>query len=172
MIPKDSKTAQNLLQAFAGESQARNRYSFYASAAKAEGLETTADLFEKLSRNEEQHAKFWFKYIRDSFDNTEENLEDAISGEHFEWTNMYMKFAVEAQDEGFEELALMFQKVAEIEKSHEKKLSDVLLMLRGNDEVQEESGGWFCEVCGHIEHCTDKPTVCSICKTAGSFIKD
>lgn len=173
MISAESKTAKNLKTAFAGESQARNRYMFYAEVAKAEGLETTADLFVKLARNEEQHAKFWFKFIKESYGNTEENLEDAISGENYEWTQMYSQFAVEAKDEGYDELSVMFQHVADIERNHEKKLSAILQMLRGEEDGEKQQGNaWFCEVCGHIEYGDTAPDVCPVCKAIGRFVKD
>lgn len=172
MVAPDSKTAKNLLAAFAGESQARNKYTFYAEAAKAEGLETTADLFTKLAKNEEQHAKFWFKYIRESFSNTEENLEDAIAGEHNEWTDMYMNFALQAKDEGYDELAVMFERVAGIERNHEKKLNEVLGMLRGEEEKQAGQKGWLCEVCGHIVYGDEAPDQCPVCKAKGCFIRE
>lgn len=170
MVEKNSQTAKNLRNAFAGESQARNRYTFYAEGARAEGLDTTAELFDKLARNEEQHAKFWFKYIRD-FSETETNLEDAIAGEHGEWTDMYMTFALQAKDEGYDELALMFERVAGIEKTHEKKFVDTLRLLRGEEEILDRhSKSWFCQVCGHIEYADDAPDACTVCKAERSFI--
>lgn len=170
MLDKNSRSYQNLLTAFAGESQARGKYMVYAEAAAREGLETTAELFEKLARNEEQHAKFWFKYIRDT-DESEQNISDAIAGEHYEWTDMYMNFALQAKDEGYDDLAMMFERVASIEKNHEQRFIDMLGLLQGG-EVERKDGGWVCKVCGHVEYGDQAPEECTVCKSKNSFEKD
>lgn len=172
MIEYNSQTFQNLLAAFAGESQARNRYSFFAQEAAAEGLETTSELFQRLAKNEEQHAKFWFKYIRDGAGETVENLKMAIDGEHGEWTDMYMRFALQAKDEGYDELAVMFEKVAMIEKSHEEKLQSVLKMLEGGEIQKAAKNEWYCEVCGQVVTGEEPPEVCPVCKASGKFLKN
>ena len=118
---KGTKTEQNLLTAFAGESQARNKYTFYASKAKKEGYVQIANFFEKTANNEKEHAKLWFKLLHDGIPSTMENLKDAAAGENYEWTDMYATFAKEAREEGFEEIARMMEGVAAIEKHHEER---------------------------------------------------
>ena len=124
---KDSKTYQNLMTAFAGESQARNKYTYYASQAKKDGYEQLAAIFQETADNEKEHAKLWFKYLNGgSVPSTEKNLKDAAAGENYEWTDMYAKFATEAKEEGFGELAYLFDAVAKIEKEHEERYLTLL----------------------------------------------
>ena len=116
-----SKTEANLMAAFAGESQARNKYTFYASQAKKEGYEQIADIFSKTADNEKEHAEIWFKLLHDGMGGTLENLEDGAAGENYEWTDMYKKFAADAREEGFEKIAILFDLVAGVEKEHEER---------------------------------------------------
>lgn len=147
---KGSKTEQNLVAAFAGESQARNKYTYFASVAKREGYEQIAGIFQETADNEKEHAKLWFKELK-LLGNTEENLKAAAAGENYEWTEMYKTFAKEAEEEGFTALAARFRMVAEIEKSHEERY----LKLLNNVEMKQvfekaEQTMWVCRNCGHI----------------------
>ena len=162
---KGSKTEKNLMEAFAGESQARNKYTYYASKAKKEGYEQIADLFLETADNEKEHAKLWFKLLHDNdVPSTIENLKDAASGENFEWTNMYERMAKEAKEEGFERIAFLFEEVAKIEKEHEARY----LKLLGNVEnglVFSKDGEkiWKCRNCGHIVIGKSAPEICPVC---------
>ena len=158
-----TQTEQNLLAAFAGESQARNKYTYFASAAKKEGYEQIAELFLKTAENEKEHAKLWFKELK-GIGNTAENLEAAADGENFEWTDMYEDFAKTAEKEGFPELAGKFRLVAAIEKHHEERYRALLK----NVEMQEvfaksEVKVWECRNCGHIVIGTAAPEICPVC---------
>ena len=160
---KGSKTEKNLLEAFAGESQARNKYTYFASKAKKEGYEQIAAVFEETARNEMEHAKLWFNAL-DGVGSTMENLLAAAEGEHEEWTEMYERMAKEAREEGFHVLADTFAGVAKIEKSHEERY----LKLYGNIEdntVFNRDGGceWLCRNCGHIEYGMEAPGECPVC---------
>ena len=162
---KGSKTEQNLMTAFAGESQARNKYSYYASKAKKDGYEQIAAIFEETANNEKEHAKLWFKYLHGGkIASTIENLKDAADGENYEWTDMYAKFAEDAEEEGFKELAYKFREVAKIEKSHEERYRALL----NNVEMQavfEKAGEtmWECRNCGHLVMGKKAPVVCPVC---------
>ena len=148
---KGSKTEKNLMEAFAGESQARNKYTYYASKAKKEGYEQIADLFLETADNEKEHAKLWFKLLHDNdVPSTIENLKDAASGENFEWTNMYERMAKEAREEGFERIAFLFEEVAKIEKEHEARYLKLLENVE-NGLVFSKDGEkiWKCRNCGH-----------------------
>ena len=162
---KGTKTEANLLAAFAGESQARNKYTYYASKAKKEGYEQIAALFLETADNEKEHAKLWFKLLHDGdVPSTPENLKDAAAGENYEWTDMYATFAKEAREEGFEEIAALFDGVAAIEKEHEERYRKLL----GNIEkgiVFSRDGDmiWQCSNCGHIHVGKEAPEVCPVC---------
>ena len=161
-----SKTQKNLMAAFAGESQARNKYTYYASKARKEGFNQIADIFETTANNEKEHAKLWFKALHDNeIPSTEQNLRDAAEGENYEWTDMYATFAKEAREEGFNQIAAQFELVAKIEKRHEeryRKLLDNLLKQRVFEK--DEIVVWECANCGHIHVGTKAPEVCPTCK--------
>lgn len=162
---KGSKTEQNLMTAFAGESQARNKYSYYASKAKKDGYEQIAAIFEETANNEKEHAKMWFKELHGgAVPSTEENLLDAAEGENYEWTDMYDGFAKTAREEGFERIAKLFEGVAAIEKEHEARyrkllenIKDGLVFSRDGDKI------WQCRNCGHIVIGKEAPKVCPVC---------
>lgn len=160
---KGSKTEANLAYAFAGESQARNKYSYFASKAKKEGFEQIAAFFEETANNEKEHAKLWFKHLGGIGD-TKENLAAAAAGEHEEWTEMYRKFAEEARAEGFEAIARQFEGVAEIEQHHEERYLKLLANLESG-EVWERVGEnrWQCRNCGHVYIGEKAPSVCPVC---------
>lgn len=162
---KGSKTEKNLMEAFAGESQARNKYTYYASKAKKEGYEQIADLFLETADNEKEHAKLWFKLLHDNdVPSTIENLKDAASGENFEWTNMYERMAKEAREEGFERIAFLFEEVAKIEKEHEARYLRLLENVE-NGLVFSKDGEkiWKCRNCGHIVIGKSAPEICPVC---------
>lgn len=158
-----SKTAANLAYAFSGESQARNKYDYFASQAKKEGYEQIAELFQETAGNEKEHAKLWFKHLG-GIGNTAANLLAAAAGEHEEWTEMYRKFAEEAREEGFEAIAKQFEGVAAIEKHHEERYRKLLANLESG-EVWERIGEnrWQCCNCGHIYIGEKAPEVCPVC---------
>ena len=161
---KGSRTEANLMSAFAGESQARNKYTYYASKAKKEGYNIIAEVFEETANNEKEHAKIWFKLLHDGMPNTDANLLDAAGGEHFEWTEMYAGFAKEARAEGFEKIAVLFESVAKIEKHHEERYNSLSSSL-GSGKVFEADGeiAWVCSNCGHIHFGKSAPEVCPVC---------
>ncbi len=171
---KGSKTEQNLLAAFSGESQATNKYLYYAKAAKKEGLEEIAEYFLETSENEKQHAKIWFKLLHGGgVPTTTENLEDCIAGEHYEWTDMYVGFAKTAREEGFDKIAYLFEGVAAIEKRHEERYQALVDRLR-NDEAfmsNNESEVWICTKCGHIHVGKRAPKVCPVCSHPQGYFK-
>lgn len=158
-----SNTAANLAYAFSGESQARNKYDYFASQAKKEGYEQIAELFQETAGNEKEHAKLWFKHLG-GIGNTAANLLAAAAGEHEEWTEMYRKFAEEAREEGFEAIAKQFEGVAAIEKHHEERYRKLLANLESG-EVWERIGEnrWQCRNCGHIYIGEKAPEVCPVC---------
>ena len=162
---KGSKTEKNLMEAFAGESQARNKYTYYASKAKKEGYEQIADLFLETADNEKEHAKLWFKLLHDNdVPSTIENLKDAASGENFEWTNMYERMAKEAREEGFERIAFLFEEVAKIEKEHEARYLKLLENVENGLVFSKEGEKiWKCRNCGHIVIGKSAPEVCPVC---------
>ena len=158
-----TKTEQNLLAAFAGESQARNKYTYFASKAKKEGYEQIADLFLKTADNEKEHAKLWFKELN-GIGSTAENLEAAADGENYEWTDMYEEFAKTAEKEGFPELAAKFRGVAAIEKHHEERYRALLNNVETNKVFEKsEVKVWECRNCGHIVVATKAPEICPVC---------
>ena len=169
---KGSKTEQNLLEAFAGESMARNKYSYYASKAKKDGYVQIAELFEETAANEKEHAKIWFKLLHDGIGSTIDNLKDAAEGENYEWTDMYDKFAKEARAEGFDDIAELFEGVAAIEKEHEERyrkllqnIEDGIVFSRDGDMI------WKCKNCGHIHVGQKAPEVCPVCAHPQSYFE-
>ena len=168
---KGTKTEQNLMAAFAGESQARNKYTYFASVAKKEGYEQISALFTKTADNEKEHAKMWFKLLGELGD-TAHNLAAAAAGENYEWTDMYATFAKEADEEGFHEIAAKFRAVAEIEKSHEERYRKLL----SNVEMQQvfekgEMTMWECRNCGHLVMGKKAPEVCPVCVHPKSYFE-
>ena len=161
---KGTKTEANLMAAFAGESQARNKYTYYAGKAKKDGYEQIAALFTETADNEREHAKIWFKALHDGIADTAANLKDAAAGENYEWTDMYVKFAKEAREEGFEDLAVLFEGVADIEKKHEERFRKLLGNVE-NGLVFSKDGDtiWQCSNCGHIHIGKEAPDVCPVC---------
>jgi len=170
---KGSKTESNLMAAFAGESQARNKYTYYASKAKKEGYEQIAAIFEETANNEKEHAKMWFKALHDGeIPDTLTNLKDAANGENYEWTDMYDNFAKVAREEGFDEIARLFEGVAKIEKSHEERYLKLVANME-NDLVfkKGEETVWICRNCGHIYVGEEAPKVCPICAHPQSYME-
>ena len=166
-----TQTEQNLLAAFAGESQARNKYTYFASQAKKDGYEQMAALFLKTADNEKEHAKIWFKELH-GINSTEENLKVSAETENHEWTNMYENFAQTAKEEGFEELAEKFRQVAEIEKSHEERFRALLYNLESNEVFKRsEVKIWECRNCGHIIVGTKAPKECPVCQHPQSYFE-
>lgn len=160
---KGSKTEANLMAAFAGESQARNKYTFYASKAKKEGFEQIASLFTETAANEKEHAEIWFK-LAHGVGTTAENLKDAAAGENYEWTDMYKGFAETAKAEGFDKIAFLFESVGKIEKEHEERYR-ALLSNVDSDKVfnKDEEITWICLNCGHIFTGKNAPEKCPVC---------
>ncbi len=171
---KGTRTAANLAAAFAGESEARNKYSYYASAAKKEGYNQIAAIFEETAGNEKEHAKLWFKALHDgAVPDTITNLKDAASGENFEWTKMYAEFAAVAKEEGFDEIARLFEGVAAIEKEHEERYRKLLASVEEGTvfaDVKEQV--WVCSNCGHVHIGEAAPESCPVCAhPRGYFIR-
>ncbi len=170
---KGSKTEKNLMAAFAGESQARNKYTYYASKAKKDGYEQIAAIFEETANNEKEHAKMWFKELHGgTIPATEENLLDAANGENYEWTDMYAEFAKIAEEEGFKAIAVKFRAVGEIEKHHEERYRKLLKNI--DDKVvfsKDEDAIWICRNCGHIVIGKQAPSVCPVCAHPQSFFE-
>ncbi|QHQ59499.1 rubrerythrin family protein [Anaerocolumna sedimenticola] len=169
---KGTKTEANLKAAFAGESQARNKYTYYASKAKKEGYEQISELFLETANNEKEHAKIWFKLLHDGMPDTQANLLDAAAGEHYEWTDMYADFAKEAREEGFDRIAWLFEAVAKIEKEHEERyrklLSNIeegLVFSKDGDTV------WQCSNCGHIHIGKKAPEKCPVCDHPQAYFR-
>ena len=161
---KGTKTEKNLMEAFAGESQARNKYTFFASVAKKEGYEQIASIFLETSENEKEHAKLHFKKL-EGIGNTSENLKAAAEGENYEWSNMYPRMAKEAREEGFEEIARMFEGIARIEKGHEERYQKLLKNIK-EEQVFKKEGKifWKCRNCGNIYEGPEAPESCPVCK--------
>lgn len=170
---KGSKTEQNLMKAFAGESQARNKYTYFASKAKKDGYEQIAAIFEETANNEKEHAKMWYKELHGgSIPSTIDNLKEAVDGENYEWTDMYEEFAKTAEEEGFKALAIKFRQVAAIEKHHEERYRKLLNNI--NDEVvfsRDDEKIWICRNCGHIVIGKKAPGVCPVCAHPQSFFE-
>ncbi|MCF0118010.1 MAG: rubrerythrin family protein [Bacilli bacterium] len=170
---KGSKTEKNLQAAFAGESQARNKYTYFASKARKEGYEQIAAIFEETAENEKEHAKMWFKLLNnDDVPSTIENLKAAAEGENFEWTDMYKKMAEEAREEGFVAIAAKFELVAKIEAEHEKRYLELLNKVEGGKVfVAEDVVVWKCRNCGHIHVGKEAPRVCPACAHPQSYFE-
>ena len=170
---KGTKTERNLMDAFAGESQARNKYTYYASKARRDGYEQIAALFEETAHNEKEHAKLWFKYLHDGeVPDTMTNLRDAAEGENYEWTDMYDRMAREAEEEGFTEIAWRFRAVAAIERHHEERYRRLLAIIEeGILFSRDYDAIWVCRNCGHIVIGKKAPEICSVCKHARSFFE-
>ena len=161
---KGSKTEKNLMAAFSGESEARNKYTYYASKAKKDGYVQIAKLFEETAANEKEHAKIWFKLLKDGIGATADNLADAASGENYEWTEMYPTFAKEAKEEGFDHIAYLFEQVAKIEKEHEERYKKLLANIEGGIVFsRDDEMIWQCSNCGHIVVGKKAPEVCPVC---------
>ena len=168
---KGSKTEKNLMTAFAGESQARNKYTYFASVAKKEGYEQIAAIFLQTADNEKEHAKLWFKALGE-LGTTEENLLHAAEGENAEWTDMYERMAREADEEGFHALAEQFRGVAAIEKSHEERYRALLKNIENNTVFEKsEVTVWECRNCGHMVESKDAPQVCPVCKHPQAYFE-
>jgi len=171
---KGSKTEKNLMEAFAGESQARNKYTYFASKAKKEGYEQIAALFLETADNEKEHAKMWFKLLQENGEiaSTAENLKAAAEGENYEWTDMYDRMAKEAKEEGFNDIAYLFEEVAKIEKEHEERYKKLLANVEG-DLVFSKDGDtiWKCRNCGHIVVGKKAPELCPVCKHAKAYFE-
>lgn len=161
---KGSKTEKNLETAFAGESMARNKYTYFASKARKEGYVQIANIFEETANNEKEHAKMWFKLLNDGIGSTAECLEAVAEGENYEWTDMYDTFAKEAREEGFEEIARLFEGVAAIEKEHEERYRKLLANVENGLVFSKEGDTiWQCSNCGHIVIGKKAPEVCPVC---------
>jgi len=162
---KGTKTEKNLMEAFAGESMARNKYTYFAGKAKKEGYEQIAAIFEETANNEKEHAKVWFKLLcGGEIASTDDNLQAAAAGENEEWTEMYKRMAVEAHEEGFDKIAKLFEQVAVIEKDHEERYLALLANVN-NSEVfkKKEKSVWICRNCGHIVDALSAPSICPVC---------
>ena len=170
---KGSKTEQNLMTAFAGESQARNKYTFFASKAKKEGYEQIAAIFQETADNEKEHAKLWFKLLNGgAIGSTEENLKAAAAGENYEWTDMYAEFAKTAKEEGFTRIAYLFEEVGKIEKEHEERYLKLLENVKEGKVFEAgEVKIWKCRNCGHIVVGTSAPEVCPVCNHPKAFFE-
>lgn len=166
-----TQTEKNLQEAFAGESQARNKYTYFASVAKKEGYEQMSALFLKTADNEKEHAKMWFKELAGIGD-TKANLEAAADGENYEWTDMYAQFSKEAKAEGFEQIAKLFEEVGKIEKEHEARYLKLLKNLETNKVFEkEEEVVWECSNCGHIVKGKNAPQLCPVCNHPVAYFK-
>lgn len=168
-----SKTEKNLMAAFAGETQARTKYSFYATKARQDGFEQIAKLFEETSKNEMEHAKIWFKLLKgDAIPDTELNLADAASGENYEWSDMYPEFEREAKEEGFTQIAYLFGAVAAIEKFHEERYKKLLSNVKGGLVFSKDGEAvWQCMNCGHIVVGKKAPDMCPVCRHSKAFFE-
>lgn len=161
---KGTKTFDNLATAFSGESQARNKYTYFASKAKKDGYEQIAEIFLETAENEKEHAKLWYKLLNGGIDDTAKNLEEAANGEHYEWTTMYAEFAKTAKAEGFDEIAKLFQGVLEVEKVHEARYKKLLANVEGGLVFSRDGEKiWQCGNCGHLHIGKDAPDTCPVC---------
>jgi rubrerythrin len=168
---KGSNTEKNLKAAFSGESEARNKYTYFASVAKKEGYEQIAAIFTETAGNEKEHAELWFKELK-GIGTTEQNLKEAANGEHYEWTTMYADFAKEARKEGFSALAATFEGVAKIEKAHEERYNALLKnVIAKKVFVKDEKVVWICRNCGHLHTGAQAPETCPVCKHSKSYFE-
>lgn len=169
---KGTKTEANLQAAFAGESMARNKYTYYASKARKDGFEQIAAIFEETAANEKEHAKIWFKLLHDGISGTSENLFDAAEGEHYEWTDMYVNFAKEAKEEGFNHIAYLFSEVAKIEKEHEERYRKFLENVKGELVFSRDDDCiWQCANCGMIHVGKKAPGICPVCEHPQAYFQ-
>ena len=169
---KGSKTEANLLAAFAGESQARNKYTFYASQAKKEGYVQISNFFTETANNEKEHAEIWFKLLHDGIGDTISNLKDGAAGENYEWTEMYAEFAKVAKEEGFDKIAYLFEEVGKIEKEHEQRYLKLLANIEdGVVFERDDIVVWKCSNCGHIHVGKKAPEVCPVCSHAKAYFE-
>ncbi len=170
---KGTKTEANLKTAFAGESEARNKYTYYASKAKKDGYEQIAALFLETAENEKEHAKIWFKLLHDGgIPDTMTNLKDAAAGENYEWTEMYAQMAKEAKEEGFDKIAFLFEEVSKIEKAHEERYKRLLANIEEGIVFSRDGDTiWQCRNCGHIHIGPKAPEVCPVCDHPKSFFE-
>lgn len=169
---KGTRTEKNLQEAFAGESMARNKYTYFASRARKDGYVQIAELFEETAANEKEHAKIWYKLLHDGIGSTAENLKAAAGGENFEWTDMYAGFAKEAREEGFAEIAALFEAVGAIEKEHEERYLKLLKNIEEGVVFSKEGDTvWRCKNCGHICIGQKAPEVCPVCSHPQSYFE-
>jgi len=169
---KGSRTEANLMSAFAGESMATNKYTYFASKAKKDGYQQIAAIFEETAGNEREHAKMWYKLLNDGIGSTLENLGHAAEGENYEWTDMYDKFAKEAREEGFEEIAALFEGVAAVEKEHEERYRKLIANIEGGLVFSKDGDTiWQCRNCGHICVGKQAPEVCPVCAHPQSYFQ-
>ena len=169
---KGSQTEKNLQTAFAGESMARNKYSWFASKAKKDGYEQIASLFDETANNEKEHAKIWYKLLNGDIKSTEENLQLAADGENYEWTDMYAGFAKTAKEEGFDDIATLFEQIGAIEKRHEARFLKLLQNVKEGIVFSRDGDRiWKCRNCGHIVIGKSAPEVCPVCKHAQSYFE-
>ena len=170
---KGSKTEKNLMEAFAGESQARNKYTYFASKAKKDGYVQISKIFEETANNEKEHAKIWFKLLHGGeIGSTIDNLKAAAEGEHYEWTDMYANFAKDAREEGFNDIAYLFEAVAKIEKEHEERYRKLLAsVVEGKVFERDTEITWTCSNCGHVHKGTNAPQLCPVCKHPQAYFE-
>ena len=170
---KGTKTEKNLMEAFAGESQARNKYTYFASKAKKEGYEQIAAIFEETAGNEKEHAKLWFKALHGGeVPSTVENLKAAAAGENYEWTDMYERMAKEAREEGFDRIAYLFEAVGKIEKEHEERYKKLLANIEGELVFSKDGDKiWICRNCGHVVIGQSAPEVCPVCSHPQAYFE-
>jgi len=170
---KGSRTEANLMAAFAGESQARNKYTYYASKAKKDGYEQIAAIFEETANNEKEHAKLWFKELHGGeIHDTMTNLEDAAAGENYEWTDMYAEFAKVAKEEGFDRIAYLFEEVGKIEKEHEERYRKLITNIEEGLVFSNDGDTiWVCRNCGHVVIGQKAPEMCPVCKHPKSYFE-
>lgn len=169
---KGTKTEQNLMTAFAGESQATNKYTYYSNKAKQEGYQQISEIFKETANNEKEHAEIWYRLLNNGLAGTETNLQAAAEGENFEWTQMYASFAKEARDEGFNEIAALFEGVAKIEKEHEERFRKLLANVQNNEVfTRKEEVVWVCRNCGHIHVGVMAPETCPVCSHAQGYFQ-
>ena len=170
---KGTKTEKNLMEAFAGESQARNKYTYFASKARKDGFEQIAEIFEQTAGNEKEHAEIWFKLLcGGAIPGTADNLKAAAAGEHGEWTEMYKRMAADAREEGFDEIAVLFDSVAAIEKEHEERYLKLLANIEdGTVFAKESKSEWICRNCGHVLNNEKAPAKCPVCDHPQSYFE-
>lgn len=169
---KGSRTEANLMAAFAGESMARGKYTYYANQAKAEGYQEIARIFEETAKNEEEHGKIWFKLLHNGISDTQTNLTDAAAAENYEWTDMYKGFAEEARQEGFANIARLFEQVGKIEKHHEERYNCFLNNVsNGSVFLKDGQEAWLCMNCGYIHYGNKAPELCPVCQYPKAYFR-